>query len=74
VTNLAASVVLVVVPLRCEESGRMPKKFLEGFSKMASSVPRDSRRKPQYISQHLVTSVSEKHPIAQNASSFAYKR
>lgn len=46
-TNLAASVVLVVVPLRCEESGRMPKKFLEGFSKMASSVPRDSRRKPQ---------------------------
>ena len=47
VTNLAASVVLVVVPLRCEESGRMPKKFLEGFFKMASSVPRDSRRKPQ---------------------------
>ena len=46
-TNLAASVALVVVPLRCEESGRMPKKFLEGFSKMASSVPRDSRRKPQ---------------------------
>lgn len=45
VTNLAASVALVVVPLRYEESGRMPKKFLEGFSKMASSVPRDSGRK-----------------------------
>jgi hypothetical protein len=40
VTNLAASVVLVVVPLRCEESGCTPKTLLEGFSKMASSVPR----------------------------------
>jgi hypothetical protein len=45
VTNLAASVVLVVVPSHCEESDRMSKKFLEGFSKMASSVPRDSGRK-----------------------------
>jgi hypothetical protein len=83
VTNLAASVVLVVVPLRYEESGRMPKKFPEGLSEMASSVPSDSDSsrkgtKAQITSINFAASSnrldSEKHPIAQNASSFAYKR
>ncbi len=82
VTNLAASVVLVVVPLRCDESGCMPKKVprrVLSNGKFRPTLFWYSREgtKPQITSINFTASgqtVTEKHPIAQNASSFAYKR